>query len=215
MEGSPVSSDPDLGSRPPNIRPGIPVEETSPISSEGSGIRPNGRNFTPPDDFDRPRRPPQTPPEPSPEGDLTPIGDRSPLTPTFGRHTRGPRTPEGPSPPSMDRNSRLCQSSPPPSMPYSRVRGAPRTPEGSPLSSLNDDLDEAVVSSQHRSRDRHGTCSHTNLNASFSICSPDHFVFFLTLLAMHLLFISPSFGSVSINLFKSFQPVNLFSNFII
>jgi hypothetical protein len=162
VEGSPVSSDPDFGSHPAMIRPGHPVEETSPISSEGSVVRRNGRDFSPRDDFDRPRRPPQTPPEPSPEGDLTPIGDRSPLTPTFGRQARGPRTPEGPSPPPMERVGRLGPKSPPSLPPsFMRSRGAPRTPEGSPLS-LNNDDDEAVMESPPRpsksqSRDRHGT----------------------------------------------------------
>ena len=163
VEGSPVSSDPDFGSHPPIIRPGHPVESTSPISSEGSGIRRNGRDFSPLDDFDRPRRPPQTPPDPSPEGDLTPIGDRSPLTPTFGRHGRGPRTPEGPSPPPMDRVGRVGPKSPPVSS-HSfgrRGGGAPRTPEGSPLS-LNNDLDDTMTDSpprpsKGRPRDRHGT----------------------------------------------------------
>ena len=101
----------------------------------------------------RPRRPPQTPPEPSPEGDMTPLGQHSPITPTYpsgGRH-RGPRTPEGPSPPPMDRNNRLREDSPPQST-FMRGRGIPRTPEGSPQGSY--DPEDALTSPPRHSRDR-------------------------------------------------------------
>jgi len=212
VEGSPVSSDPDFGgphrhSPPPVIRASLPlVEETSPISSEGSaGLRRNGRDFSSADDFeredarhstdhmfdvrrgrevvDRPRRPPQTPPEPSPEGDTTPLGEHSPVTPTYasggGRHPvggRGPRTPEGPSPPPMDRNSRLCEDSPPPAVPFIRGRGAPRTPEGSPQG-LHYDPEDAMTSpprhlhGRGRSHDRHlphGTIAIHETNGDFN-----------------------------------------------
>ena len=180
--------------------PPPPAEETSPISSDGSsgGERHNGgRDYSPsrsledfdleehqnhpdtmfehrrrePQQLDRPRRPPQTPPEPSPEGDTTPLGEHSPSTPTYmpsgggGRHAigRGPRTPEGPSPPPMDRNSRLCEDSPPlpPQASFVRGRGAPRTPEGSPQGLLYEPEDAVASPPRHlhgRNRDRH--CKH-------------------------------------------------------